>query len=278
MKKNILGVKVDFIDINEAVSIVNSWIGKKGKHYIVTPNPEMIVDSLENTTFRNALNKADLAIPDSSRLGWAQSYNSSTNVFNKILHLPQIFLPNFLDKKLYPVTTGVDLTECLIKLAEEKGYRTAYLGGSKRVADKLFKCLRVKYPTLKIEFCSGNILVNTQGEMQFDTQNNKTTQSKNIKSSSLLNVHTLSKKVDILFVAFGHIKQEIWMQKNLPKLNARIMVGVGGSFDYISGSVSRAPEFMRSLGLEWLFRFIIQPWRIKRFWKLPYFVYLVAKD
>ena len=65
------------------------------------------------------------------------------------------------------------------------------------------------------------------------------------------------------------------MNQNLSKLNARVMVGVGGAFDYISGTIPRAPLFLRTLELEWLFRLMVQPWRIKRFWKLGYFVYKV---
>lgn len=67
------------------------------------------------------------------------------------------------------------------------------------------------------------------------------------------------------------------MYQNLPKLNTRVMVGVGGSFDYLSGEVPRAPRFIQEMGLEWLFRVIIQPWRLKRFWKLVYFVFRVVK-
>src|SRR3989338_5459360 len=69
---------------------------------------------------------------------------------------------------------------------------------------------------------------------------------------------------DILFVAFGHIKQEKWIGKNLKKIPVKVAMGVGGAFDYLSGEVMRAPKFIRVLGLEWLFRLILQPWRIKR--------------
>ena len=87
-----------------------------------------------------------------------------------------------------------------------------------------------------------------------------------------------SKKVDILFVAFGSPKQEIWIADNLNKIPAKVVVGVGGSFDFISGKVPRAPKFVRNLGLEWLFRLIIQPWRIKRQLSLLEFIYLVIRE
>jgi len=71
-------------------------------------------------------------------------------------------------------------------------------------------------------------------------------------------------KIDILFVAFGAPNQEKWIWENLPKIPVKVAMGVGGAFDYISGSVQRAPEFLRNLGLEWFFRLIKEPWRIKR--------------
>ncbi len=275
MSENILGVKIDYITTEQGSEIVKKWLAKRGKHYIVTPNPEMITDATADKGFKTALNEANLAIPDSPRLGWATKVLTSKNPAFRLIYLPFVLFPKLISGKNHPTTTGVDLTEKLIELSEENGFTTAYLGGTKKVAERLGECLKVRYPNLKIAFTSGNLKVNKNGEMNFDVFKNKKTSSKQIKSDHTLNPHTLAGKIDIMFVAFGHGKQEKWIYKNLPKLNTRVMVGVGGAFDYLSGSVHRAPEFLRSLGLEWLFRIMVQPWRIKRFWKLPYFVYKV---
>lgn len=272
----LLNIKINAVTLSQAVSQVEFWLKSRGKHYIVTPNPEMLVDARMNSAFKQALNEADLAIPDSARLAWAKLMIQSKNPFLRLFYFPFFLFPRFLPGNNLPTTSGVDLMESLIKLSEKRGFRTAYLGASKRSADKLLECLRGRFPKLKIIFVSGDIKVEINGNMQFDSQSSKLTQSKQIKSSPPLNAHSLSQKIDILFVAFGHIKQEIWMQKNLPKLNARVMVGVGGAFDYLSGTVPRAPRSMRELGLEWLFRGLVQPWRIKRFWKLLYFVYMLV--
>lgn len=85
-------------------------------------------------------------------------------------------------------------------------------------------------------------------------------------------------KVDILFVAFGSPKQELWIAKNLKNIPATVSIGVGGAFDFVSGKVPRSPKILRKLGLEWLFRLIIQPWRIKRQLSLITFVFLVLKE
>jgi len=84
--------------------------------------------------------------------------------------------------------------------------------------------------------------------------------------------------IDILFVAFGAPKQEFWISENLDKIPVKIAIGVGGAFDYISGKIPRAPFFVRKLGMEWLFRLLVQPWRIKRQLSLIEFAWLVIKE
>ncbi len=79
-------------------------------------------------------------------------------------------------------------------------------------------------------------------------------------------------KPELLFVALGHGKQEKWIAKNLPKLNVKLAMGVGGALDQIAKPWLRAPVFLRSLGLEWFYRLIVQPWRLKRQWQLVRFL------
>jgi N-acetylglucosaminyldiphosphoundecaprenol N-acetyl-beta-D-mannosaminyltransferase len=124
-----------------------------------------------------------------------------------------------------------------------------FLGAGPHVAGLTAECLREKYPGLKINF--------TETEWNFEKEYPKT---------------------DILFVAFGSPKQEIWIAENLSRLPVKVAIGVGGAFDFVSGKVKRAPVFARKLGLEWLFRLIIEPWRIKRQTRLIKFIFLVCKE
>ena len=72
-------------------------------------------------------------------------------------------------------------------------------------------------------------------------------------------------KADFLFVAYGAPKQEIWISRNLKKLETvKVAVGVGGAFDFVAGKRKRAPKWMQKIGLEWLYRLLQQPTRIKR--------------
>jgi N-acetylglucosaminyldiphosphoundecaprenol N-acetyl-beta-D-mannosaminyltransferase len=102
---------------------------------------------------------------------------------------------------------------------------------------------------------------------------------KNVEKNSLNTEYLIPNTgIGILFVAFGAPKQEFWINENLDKIPVKVAIGVGGAFDYISGKTPRAPTFIRSIGLEWLFRLVVQPWRIKRQLALIEFIWLVVKE
>ena len=83
---------------------------------------------------------------------------------------------------------------------------------------------------------------------------------------------------DLLFVALPTPFQDAWIHRNIGKLGAKVVMGVGGSFDVLSGRLRRAPSWMRSLGLEWLFRLIQEPGRWRRMLDLPIFLVRVLQD
>lgn len=209
MKKYILGVKIDDVNMDEALGIVHGWLQESKKKYIVTPNPEFIMTAQKDLEFKKILNDADLSIPDGAGLK--------------------------LSGKIKNTVPGVDLMEKLVDKSRDWAVTIGLLGGRDGVANETFECLQKKYPSIKIDNASP----------------------------------------DLLFVALGAPKQEKWIAENLPKLPIKVAMGVGGSFDYISGKVPRAPKWLRSLGLEWLFRLVIQPWRIKRQLRLLKYLWLV---
>ena len=81
------------------------------------------------------------------------------------------------------------------------------------------------------------------------------------------------KDADILFVCLGAPKQEMWINNNRDKLNARVALGIGGSLDVFAGTVERAPDFYCKHGLEWFYRLLCDPKRIGRMMKLPKFYF-----
>ena len=78
---------------------------------------------------------------------------------------------------------------------------------------------------------------------------------------------------DLLLVCLGAPKQELWMQRNAPRLRVGLMAGLGGSLDVFAGNVKRAPKFFQKLGLEWFYRLLKEPKRIGRMMKLPKFLF-----
>lgn len=248
---SVLGVRISSVSLDQASDQVCQWLKGNQKHYITTPNIEFIILAQRDDAFRSILNESDLAIPDSARLGWAYNELEEKNKLLKILKWPLFIFPNFF--RDLPVTPGVDLMEKLCQVSEEKGFRVGLLGGGEGVAEKAKECLIKRYPKLKVGYAESGGVVMENGEWRMEE----------------------GIKCDILFVAFGQIKQEKWIKRYMNKIPAKVYMGVGGAFDYISGGVERAPSWIRSLGLEWFYRLVKQPWRIKRFGALFKFVFLV---
>lgn len=217
----VLGVKIDDVSLGEAVEQIETWLGGKGKHFIVTPNPEFLVIAQKDKDFKDILNNADLAIPDGVGLKFSGIKNT---------------------------VPGTDLMGKLIELAAEKGFTVGLLGGRSGVADILAKRLKKIYQNISVAFAGSN---DNQSKIP---------------------------PVDLLFVAFGAPKQEKWIADNLEKVPAKVMMGVGGAFDYLTGKVPRAPKWVRDLGFEWLFRLIVQPWRIRRQLSLLKYLILLMRD
>ena len=273
-KKNILGVGITNGTKEEILEyIVKNLENFRKKLFFVTPNPEFLVLANKNPNFKNVLNRADLASTDGIGI---------------------IIAAKFLGKSLKGRFTGIDLVESLCKEVARKPITVGFLGGRDGVAEKTAECLQKKYFGLKVNFVGEewpNAEKARQPRVSYDAAlqkfENKSLNSASLSKSRLQSEtkptfssseNGLPRFVDILFVAFGAPKQEMWINENLDKIPVKIAIGVGGAFDYISGRTPRAPEFLRSMGLEWLFRLILQPWRFKRQLALLKFIYLVLKE
>lgn len=213
----ILGVRVDQITLTQAVERVEQWLKTSKKHFIVTPNPEMIMLAQKDGEFKRILNNADLAICD----GWGLK-----------LVVPRLTR-----------VSGIDLMLELIKT----GHKTLLVGGAPGIAQKAAGTLR----TVLVGKPTRTVLVG-------------------ISDPDITAINRFHP--DLLFVALGHGKQEKWIAKNLPRLQVKVAMGVGGALDQIAKPWLRAPGWLRALGLEWLYRLILQPWRIKRQWQLVRFL------
>lgn len=240
----ILGVKVNNIDFRKAISYADKFIILKKPHQIATVNPEFIMTAQKDKEFLNILNNTDLNIPDGTGLLWA----------SKILGHP-------LKERI----TGIDFMLALCLLAEKRKYPIFLLGGEHGSGAKAAIKLKHKFPKLIISgtYEGKPILTKTYTQKY---QSIKIIDIKPEKEDPNLAIVRIVKKSNpkILFVAYGAPKQEKFIAHYKHLLNIPIMIGVGGSFDYLSGKSLRAPKLMQKIGLEWLWRVIREPKRIKR--------------
>ncbi len=152
---------------------------------------------------------------------------------------------------------GVDLIPPLAALCARRGWRMFLLGAAEGVAADLAATLKADHPGLDVTHHAG---------------------SAEPASDDVTVALIVAHRPHILLVAFGAPKQEMWIDRAGGRAGAPVAIGVGGSFDYLTGRVSRAPLWMRRAGLEWLFRLVRQPWRLKRMAVLPLYAVKVMQE
>ncbi|MBI2305062.1 MAG: WecB/TagA/CpsF family glycosyltransferase [Chloroflexi bacterium] len=166
-----------------------------------------------------------------------------------------IWAARFQGSPLRARTPGVDVVRHLAGLSAHRGYRLFFLGAKRGVAATAAKILEMENP--------GLLVAGTHdGSPSPEEEKNIVAQ---IRAAA----------PHILFVAYGAPQQEFWIKRNMEALGVPMVMGVGGTLDYISGVVRRAPVPMQRLGLEWAFRLASQPWRWRRMLRLPRFVALL---
>lgn len=153
---------------------------------------------------------------------------------------------------------GAELMPKLCERAVEKGYTVFLFGSSAEVNRQAVAALQRRYPGIQIVGSHHGYV--KEDEMQGVV--------------SLIN----GCQPDLLFVALGSPHQELWMSRYLPQLKVKVCQGVGGTFDVLAGHVRRAPQIFRSLHLEWFYRLVSNPTRIRRQTALPLFAYRVFKQ
>lgn len=153
---------------------------------------------------------------------------------------------------------GIDLVERLCALAAQRGLPIYLLGGAPGVARAASMALMQRHAGLRVAGAEHGYLEDTQAIAIADR----------IRSSG----------ARLVFVGLGFPRQEYWIQEHLARLGAAVCIGVGGSFDVLSGMRERAPLAMRRLGLEWLYRLMREPRRLRRQLALPLFAARAASQ
>lgn len=244
---SIFGVNIDKLTQIEVVDKIQQFLKDKETRTIYTPNTEIVMIAKEDEKLKNILNHGDIVIPDGIGL---------------------IYGARLKKKNLPERVTGCDISYEILRLANDEGYSVYLLGGQEGVAKEAGKNILDQYPNVKLAGVQNGYFkgahIGQPGHQE-----------------ELGILHNINQsKADILFVGLGAPKQEIWIDENKDKLNCKVIIGNGGTVDILSGRIKRAPEVYQKLGLEWLYRLVKEPSRIKRQMLLPKFIIQVifSKD
>lgn len=245
--KIVLGIPIDNLTIEETVDAIFDMMGKfkddNRSRYVSTVNVDFLVNALGWLPNQTARHPELLQILRHSDLVTADG-------------MPVVWLSKLLGEPLKQRVTGADLVPMLSQRAGEMNGSIFLLGGREEIARKAGKKLLEISPGLRLAGVSSPF-VHTEGELMDEEE------------ADLKLVEEINKaKPDILFIGFGNPKQEIWFERNKDRLKVPVSLGIGGTYEFIVGTVSRAPVWMQKTGTEWIYRISQDP---KRLWK-RYFI------
>lgn len=264
MRIKILGTPIDALTVPQVIRRVGELIESSDNFNIVTPNPEFVLDALADDSFAQTLCQASLSLPDGIGIVWASRYLSVSdkNKWISVLRaLGLLVLVPFSAKTLFKVIperiTGVDMVMEIAKLANDRGYRLYFLGGTEGVAEATAKQLTWLYGRLRVAGYSAGPPYEEEEQV--------------------IN-RIIKAQPDLVFLAFPQKEQLRWIKDVLPKMKDMGFMGIGGAFDFIVGAVpkndptgrfaqKRAPLAWQQNNLEWLWRLVTQPWRYQRIWR-----------
>lgn len=242
MKKSLLGIEINNkskTDILEQIK--KSLLLQNQFCHIVSLNPENVILAQTNKEFKKTIETAQIKIVDGVGI---------------VLAAQMLGIP--IRERL----TGVDLMEDLMVLVRKSRLTVLLIGGRGDLALSLSKCYQERFPKAKFFGIEGfkNIYRQTKNEEE--------------KIMSIVRHY----KPHLIFAAFGSPEQELWLARHKRQFKGIVCMGVGQGFDVVGGIVNRAPVWLRKIGLEWLYRLMIQPWRWKRQLRLIKFIWLMMKE
>jgi N-acetylglucosaminyldiphosphoundecaprenol N-acetyl-beta-D-mannosaminyltransferase len=224
---NILGVRFHDISTEETLRQINTFMGNGGQYQICIPNVDCVMLAQKDRDFFRILNHAHLSVPDGMGV---------------------VYASRFLGTPLKENVKGRILVIHVCRLASERGYSVFLMGGEPGIPARVAEVLTQQFPELNV--------VGTLSP-SFGFQDNP-------KENDAIIRELRETNPDILFVGLGAPKQDKWIAENLSKTDIKVALGIGGTFDIVSGRIKEAPRWMTDVGLEWLFRLTREPGRL---WK-----------
>ncbi len=254
----LLGIKISNINNTDTLEKIEKYLKKgeggrgKGEDFkqkplvIFTPNPEIIMYAQKDMEYMRIINTAQISTADGVGVVWGL----------KTLGYPII-------KRI----SGADLVSEMINISLKNPVAIGIIGGFTNVAVRAAECLRMKYPKLEVwgkelpEFRIMNYELRIKNYNDNDKDRWFSDLSKEVKS----------RNTRILLVGLGFPQQEYFIYELSKRLNDIVIISIGAGIDFLAGK-KRAPKIIREWGLEWLYKLVTEPWRIKRQLALPKFV------
>ena len=220
----IMNVPFDVVTMPQTLDRIGDMIASKSPHYLATANVDFLVQSRTDAELRRILNEAHLVVCDGTPLVW---------------------LSKLLRRALPERVAGSDLVPQLLERAEREGWRIFFLGGEPRTLVKAVRNVEAKHPNIQI---AGS---HSPPFAPLDKMDHRG-----------ICYRVREAKPDLLLVSFGCPKQEKWIARNYTDLGVPVSIGVGATVDFLAGTVKRAPGWMQSAGMEWIYRLAQEPRRL----------------
>ncbi len=219
-----LGLPICNVSMQQAIASIDGRIQSGCCYQIATANLDFVRNARKDPELHKVICDCAMVLPDG---------------------YPLVLVSKLLGRPLKGRLTGADLTPELAKLSAAKGYRIFLLGSSDENALKAIEILQEQYPGAQFV---GHY---SPAAAPLDKMDNE---------EIVRRVHVA--RPDILLVAFGNPKQELWIHRNRERLKVPVSIGIGGTLDMIAGTTRRAPIFMQQLGMEWMWRMLQEPKRL----------------
>jgi N-acetylglucosaminyldiphosphoundecaprenol N-acetyl-beta-D-mannosaminyltransferase len=233
MTSAIFGVELDDLATERLlVRELERFLDEERPRRVFTPNPEILLLARRDPSYASVLNTADLALPDGTGVALVEAIRSRRRV------------------RRWP---GVEIGAELLRLAAARGDAVVFLGGREGAAAGAARRWRAALPGLPVAAIGSEVIVGEDGRAA----------TPDLEAELVERIRSLAPA--IVMVAFGAPKQERWIAGHAELFpSARVLIGIGGAFDMWAGTLRRAPRWMHTLGLEWLWRLILEPDRLPR--------------
>ena len=242
----ILGVRVDCVDFQQTLALISGWVALRR-----TPDAQSSYSARQVCTVNPEFIMHARQDPAFGQVLAAADLCTPDGV-------GVLWAARLAGARLGERVTGSDGIYRLCERAGARGWRVFFLGAAAGIAAAAAEELTKLYPGLSVAGAfSGSPAEADWPQIQ-----------RRLRDA----------RPDLLFVAYGHPRQDIWIQRHRDELPVAVALGVGGAFDFVAGVTQRAPVWVQRLGLEWLYRLMREPWRWRRMTMLPVFALLVVVE